>query len=68
MCLPGVKITLPTIGDYDQHDIIEFGLKHKIDYIAVSFARYGSDLVNLRNLLKERDPVHGPNIHLISKI
>lgn len=48
MCLPGVKVTLPTIADYDRHDIINFGIKHKIDYIAVSFARYGSDLINLR--------------------
>lgn len=22
MCLPGVAITLPTIGEYDQHDIV----------------------------------------------
>lgn len=40
MCLPGVPITLPTIGTFDTYDIVEFGLKHKVDYIAVSFARY----------------------------
>ncbi len=48
MCLPGVPITLPTICEYDNHDIVEFGLKHKVDYIAVSFARYLSDLKRLR--------------------
>jgi len=68
MCLPGVTVNLPTICDYDRHDIIEFGLKYKVDYIAVSFARYGSDLINLRKELIAADPVHGPNIHLISKI
>ena len=68
MCLPGLAITLPTICDYDEYDIVDFGLKYKVDYIAVSFARYKSDLTNLRKFLVEKDPVHGPNIHLISKI
>jgi pyruvate kinase len=68
MCLPGVPITLPTIGTYDEYDIVEFGLKHKVDYIAVSFARYLTDLTKLREYLIAKDPIHGPNIHLISKI
>ena len=68
MCLPGLTITLPTVCDYDEYDIVDFGLKHKVDYIALSFARYKSDLINLRKFLIEKDPVHGPNIHLISKI
>ena len=68
MCLPGVPITLPTIGSFDEHDIVEFGLKHKVDYIAVSFTRYLSDLTKLRQYLIAKDPIHGPNIHLISKI
>lgn len=68
MCLPGVAITLPTIGEYDQYDLVEFGLKNQVDYIAVSFARYLSDLTKLREFLISRDPVHGPNIHIISKI
>lgn len=68
MCLPGVKITLPTIGQFDTFDIAEFGLKNKVDYIAVSFARYESDLVKLREFMISKDPEHGPNVHLISKI
>jgi pyruvate kinase len=68
MCLPGVTITLPTINKYDEHDIVEFGLKNKVDFIALSFTRYLNDLKNLRKFLIEKDPVHGPNIHLISKI
>jgi pyruvate kinase len=68
MCLPGAVITLPTIGPGDEEDIIGFGLKHKVDYIAVSFARYKSDLDNLRKLLIEKDPEHGPYVQLISKI
>ena len=50
MCLPGLAITLPTICDYDEYDIVDFGLKNKVDYIAVSFARYKSDLTNLRTV------------------
>lgn len=51
MCLPGAVITLPTIGPEDENDIINFGLKHKVDYIAVSFARYKKDLDNLRKMM-----------------
>ena len=68
MCLPGCRINLPTITSKDEHDIVEFGLKHKVDYIAVSFARYKKDLNDLRALLQEKDPDHGPNVQLISKI
>lgn len=68
MCLPGAVITLPTIGPADEDDIINFGLKHKVDYIAVSFARYKKDLDNLRKLLVEKDPEHGPFVQLVSKI
>ena len=68
MCMPGVHIDLPTISGYDEHDIVEFGLKDRVDYIAVSFARSREDLVKLRQHLIEKDPEHGPHIHLISKI
>lgn len=68
MCLPGAVITLPTITDYDRHDIIQFGVKHKVDFIAVSFARYKRDLDNLRKMLIEQDPEHGANIQIVSKI
>lgn len=68
MCLPGSVITLPTIGKTDEDDIINFGLKYKVDYIAVSFARYKKDLGNLRKLMIEKDPEHGPYIQIISKI
>jgi pyruvate kinase len=48
MCLPGLEVNLPTINDYDEHDILEFGLKHRVDYIAISFARFGKDLDYVR--------------------
>lgn len=68
MCLPGCVVNLPTITEKDEIDIVDFGLKYKVDYIAVSFARYKQDLDNLRKLLIEKDPQHGPYVQLISKI
>lgn len=47
---------------------MEYGLKHKVNYIAVSFARYKKDLDDLRKLIVEKDPEHGPYVQLISKI
>jgi pyruvate kinase len=68
MCLPGCEITLPTINNYDVNDIINFGLKHKVDYIAVSFARFKSDIEQIRNILSEKDPYYAQNVQIISKI
>lgn len=68
MCLPGCVVNLPTITELDKIDIIDFGLKYKVDYIAVSFARHKKDIDQLREMLKELDPEHGPNIQIISKI
>jgi pyruvate kinase len=51
MCLPGCVINLPTIGEVDKNDIINFGVVNKIDFIAISFARYKKDLDDLRKLL-----------------
>ena len=68
MCLPGTVVNLPTVTDMDRYDIVEFGLKNRVDFIAVSFARYKKDLDELRKMLIEKDPEHGPNVHLISKI
>ena len=66
--MPGAHIELPTIGKLDEIDIVDFGLKYKCDYIAVSFARNKAELDKLRRHLIEKDPVHGPHVHLISKI
>jgi pyruvate kinase len=51
MCLPGCAVKLPTINPYDENDIVNFGLKHKVDFIAVSFARYRSDIEYIRKIL-----------------
>lgn len=68
MALPGCIVNLPTITPSDKVDIIDFGIKHKVNYIAVSFARYKKDLDELRKMLISADPEHGPYVQLISKI
>ncbi|GFP80354.1 pyruvate kinase cytosolic isozyme [Phtheirospermum japonicum] len=49
--LPGVVVDLPTLTNKDMDDILLWGLPNKIDIIALSFVRKGSDLVEVRNLL-----------------
>lgn len=68
MCLPGCPISLHTITELDEVDIVDFGLKYKVNQIAVSFTRRGKDIIELRRMLDQKDPVHGPTIQLIAKI
>lgn len=62
--LPGVVVDLPTLTDKDREDIFEWGIPNKIDMIALSFVRKGSDLVEVRKLLGK----HAKNILLMSKV
>ncbi|GAB2276905.1 hypothetical protein Dimus_011615 [Dionaea muscipula] len=62
--LPGVVVDLPTLTEKDKEDILGWGVPNKIDMIALSFVRKGSDLVEVRKLLGE----HSKNILLMSKV
>lgn len=62
--LPGVVVDLPTLTEKDKVDILEWGVPNKIDMIALSFVRKGSDLVEVRKVLGE----HAKNIMLMSKV
>ncbi|XP_010549615.1 PREDICTED: pyruvate kinase, cytosolic isozyme [Tarenaya hassleriana] len=62
--LPGVVVDLPTLTDKDKEDILQWGVPNKIDMIALSFVRKGSDLVEVRKLLGE----HAKSIILMSKV
>lgn len=61
---PGVKISLPGITEKDRADII-FGIEQGIDFIAASFVRKASDVLEIRQLLEEHNATH---IQIISKI
>ncbi len=62
--LPGADVTLPSLAEKDWSDI-ELGCKLKLDYIAMSFIRNATEVVEVREFVKK----HGhPDILLISKI
>ena len=65
MNLPGVVVELPTFTEKDVDDIVNFGIKHKVDFIAASFVRKAADVQNLRQLLAENG---GQDIKIICKI
>ncbi|PKA60311.1 Pyruvate kinase, cytosolic isozyme [Apostasia shenzhenica] len=62
--LPGVIVDLPTLTQKDKEDIMRWGVPNKIDIIALSFVRKGSDLVEVRELLGD----HAKSIILMSKV
>ncbi len=62
--LPGVIINLPAITDKDIADI-KFGIEQGIDFIAASFVRKASDVLEIRKILEENQ---ADDIQIISKI
>ena len=51
--LPGVTVSAPSFTEKDLQDL-EFGLKHDIDYVALSFVRTADDIRRLRTIIVER--------------
>ncbi|MNO51317.1 Pyruvate kinase [compost metagenome] len=62
--VPGVNISLPGITEKDANDI-KFGIESGIDFIAASFVRKASDVLEIRQLLEKHNATH---IQIISKI
>ncbi|GIP20934.1 MULTISPECIES: pyruvate kinase [Paenibacillus] len=62
--VPGVHISLPGITEKDANDII-FGIEQGIDFIAASFVRKASDVLEIRELLEKHNATY---IQIISKI
>jgi pyruvate kinase len=62
--VPGVKIKLPGITDKDASDIV-FGIEQGVDFIAASFVRKASDVMEIREILERHNASH---IQIISKI
>lgn len=63
MNLPGMVLSTPSVTEKDFKDL-EFALKHRIDYIALSFVRHPNDIVDLKEWLWKK----GTNIPIIAKI
>ncbi|SEL86912.1 pyruvate kinase [Paenibacillus sp. OK003] len=62
--VPGVAISLPGITEKDANDIV-FGIEQGVDFIAASFVRKASDVLEIRELLEKHNAGH---IQIISKI
>lgn len=62
--VPGVDISLPGITEKDANDIV-FGVEQGVDFIAASFVRKASDVLEIRQLLERHNAA---NIQIISKI
>lgn len=61
--LPGAYLSISSITEKDRKDL-EFGIKNKVDYIALSFVRRPADVKELRDILNERKS----KARIISKI
>ena len=61
--IPGVDLIFEGITAKDKKDI-EFGVKHRVDYIALSFVRDENDILQAAALIKPRLP----NCQLVAKI
>lgn len=59
----GVRTALPAITEKDEQDIL-FGIEQGVDFIAASFIRKSSDILEIRKILDE----HHSKIHIIAKI
>lgn len=62
--VPNVSVNLPGITEKDASDI-KFGIEQGIDFIAASFVRRSSDVLEIRGLLEE---YNATDIHIIPKI
>ncbi|PWW26098.1 pyruvate kinase [Cytobacillus oceanisediminis] len=62
--VPGVSVNLPGITEKDAQDIL-FGIEQGVDFIAASFVRRASDVLEIRQLLEEHNAAH---INIIPKI
>jgi pyruvate kinase len=62
--LPGIKVSAPSLTPKDIEDV-RFGVNMDVDYVALSFVRAASDVVRLRQYIKEWNR---PEIRIIAKI
>lgn len=51
--IPGITWDAPTTTEEDWNHLL-FGLKHNVDFVALSFIREANDVIKVRNFLKKR--------------
>ena len=62
--VPGIKLNLPFVNQKDEQDIL-FGIRQNVDFIAASFARSASDILDIKNILEKNN---ASEIKIIAKI
>jgi pyruvate kinase len=50
--LPGVDISQPSFTEKDREDLL-FGMKHGVDFVALSFVRYVEDILQAKKIIAE---------------
>lgn len=63
MNLPGMKLSTESLTEKDKNDLL-FALKHRVDFIALSFVRSPNDVIKLREWLKAQNS----RVPIIAKI
>lgn len=61
--LPNTKISLPSLTEKDIEDAC-FALKHEVDWLALSFVRKASDIIELKQMIKRKKK----KVRVIAKI
>jgi pyruvate kinase len=61
--LPGIALSIPALTEKDRKDL-EFGLKHSIDAVALSFVRSAADVCAAKEIMAS----HGAEIPVIAKL
>ncbi len=61
--VPGAYLSISSLTDKDKSDIL-FGVKNNVDFMAISFVRRASDILDLRKILDK----HKSKISIIAKI
>ena len=61
--LPGIALSIPALTDKDRADL-EFGLKHGVDMLAISFVRSAADVREVKQIIAN----HGSDLPVIAKL
>ena len=61
--LPNTRISLPSLTEKDKEDAV-FALQQNVDWIALSFVRYATDILEIKDIIKK----YRKNTSLIAKI
>ena len=61
--LPGIALSIPALTSKDRKDL-EFGLKHGVDAVAISFVRSAADVRTVKQIIAR----HGSDVPVIAKL